>query len=82
MQSVAEELENKTLIYWSISQAFNRGSSSVRTDTAIEVCNNLRYGMNPARPIVRVSTSLLGHIIEGEVAEIPSAKILKLAKQG
>jgi hypothetical protein len=70
--STSDDLQQKTMAYWTISQAWNnRSEIGVMACDAIRTCNdNLTY-TNPSRPIFRHTNILLDEIIKGEGSPKP-----------
>lgn len=63
--SMADELAQKTLTYWQVSQCWNgRSTREIETGTAIHLMGDTAYNVNPARPLVRRSLNLLQEIID------------------
>jgi hypothetical protein len=79
MQSVADELEEKTKQYWIISSVWNqRLDFRYSTENAIQDCVNLESLTSPHRPLHFRSARLLEEIIEGESPKSEgSAKLLE-----
>lgn len=72
MQTIAQEIEQKTMNYWHISQAMNnRSEISIVTGDAIVMCNDNLLYTNPSRPIWRCTNLILDEIIKGEAARKP-----------
>lgn len=66
MQTLANELLDKTQTYWRLSRAWNgRSKEEIATDVAITVSNDTIFGTNQARPIVKAFQSLLDEVIAG-----------------
>lgn len=81
MLSTVKELETNTQQYWRISQVWNaKSDEQIETGDAIEFCNDLRYGMNPHRPICIRAAILLDEIIQGAGTLVPASKVLHISK--
>lgn len=66
MQSVVQELEQKTLTYWRLSSQFNlRAFYGITAMDGLKDCNDIVYGTSPQRPIRHSMYRLRGEIIVG-----------------
>lgn len=80
MLSTVQELENNTRLYWRISQAFNLQTERIATSDAMDLVVELKYGMNPQRPICRRSCTLLNDIIQGTGTLVTTSQVYYLTK--
>ncbi len=66
MQRLCDELEEKTQLYWRISQQNNNPlGGPIETGEALMYCSDVMYSTNQARPIVRQMEKLREEIIIG-----------------
>lgn len=75
-------LEEMTQTYWRLSRVWNgRSDELIETGIALVLCNDMVYGMNPVRPIVRVSKQLRDEIVIDErKPRLADAKVLNITK--
>lgn len=67
MQSIAEELKQKTLAYWKLSRVWNgRDSREILTGEAIEICISAMQMTSNTRKIYWRFNSVMGEIVLGE----------------
>lgn len=79
MQSTREELEQKTLAYWKLSQIWNgRRQVEVTTGDAMEMCSTILARTSIYRPVFHSVDGLLQEIIKGGGNPLPTATILPL----
>lgn len=78
------ELEDKTLLYWNLSKAFNGrpDAPTIATEKALRTTRTLNHGLNPYRPL-----ALRVRIVEHEIvyrqnlsAKPEPAKVLSLVR--
>lgn len=76
MESYVSELERKTRWYWRISsQLRERSLEQIPTFLAIEMCNDIVYGVNPARPLTHRMKKLRVECIMGELDPNPNIDV-------
>lgn len=75
--TVAQDIETKTLNFWRVSLAWNnRSPVEILTGEAICCCtDNLKY-TNPSRPIAHSTRKLLRELIQGEGSPKPEESSL------
>lgn len=74
-------LASKTLAFWKLSQIWNgKRNVEVSTGDAIEICSTLKCMLNPSRPLLSSTESLLQEIIEGEGRKSAETKVLPFEK--
>ena len=67
LNTVAQELQEKTLAYWNLSRTFNdQNQANIETGEAIEVCSTILEMTNFTRPLSFATDRLLIDIIRGE----------------
>lgn len=80
MQTLANELLDKTQTYWRLSRAWNgRSKEEIATDVAIAVSNDTIFGTNQTRPIVKAFQSLLDEVIAG-CGKPPSSQYAEVSR--
>lgn len=67
MQSIAKELQAKTLAYWKLSRVWNgRDSREVTAGDAIEICTTAMQMTSNLRMIYWRFSSVMWEIVQGE----------------
>jgi intein-encoded DNA endonuclease-like protein len=78
MMSIAEELHQKTMAYWKLSQIWNgKREVELATGDAIELCSHMIETTNITRPLSFRAEILLQEIVLGEGSKAPDSKVLE-----
>ena len=81
MLSIAEELKQKTLAYWKLSQIWNgKREVELPTGEAIELCSHMIETTNITRPLSYRAEILLQEIIIGQGSKAPDSKVLEFPR--
>lgn len=84
MLTIADELKQKTLAYWKLSQIWNgKRDVELPTEDAMRICHLILSDTSCTRPIYRSMDRVLNEIIEGTGKKVDSQIIpFKKKEQG
>lgn len=78
MQSVAQELEQKTQAYWGLCRVWNGiDSKFITVGVAIEKCSTIMQNTNGARPIWYRAKQLQDMLVQDKVVKHPDSELIE-----
>lgn len=77
MMSIAEELKQKTLAYWKLSQIWNgKREVNIGVEDALKICGTIMIMTSNTRPLSFYTDALREELIQGQGKKKPVSEVI------